>query len=407
MHNRRFGAPVARLSLIAALSGSLVLAGSPVAVFADPATDLAEATSQLEEIGREYQALQQDLLEATATVEETKGKIDETQLQLQEAQSILASNISSDYKTGGGKLIQVLLGATDFNDLISRVFYLDKVTDAQADAIESVRTLKSELESQQAEQEKNLADTQAKVQQQATNQQAAQQLVNSLSEEVRAQVEAEAETNEAVASGIQSAQNASTSSTSQTITGNVSNPVENPLPEDNTTSQPSAPSTGNNDSSSNNNSSSNNSGNNANSGSNTPAEDTNTSSGGGSSSSGGTSTVSSPIAYALAMEGQPYVYGGESLAEGGFDCSGLVYYAYRCIGITLPRSSSAQMSYVKNNGRWTTSVSELQYGDLVFFPGHVAFYVGNGTVFGARTFGTPAGYNSIYDFGSFLGGGQI
>ena len=88
------------------------------------------------------------------------------------------------------------------------------------------------------------------------------------------------------------------------------------------------------------------------------------------------------------------MWGGDSLAKGGFDCSGLVYYAYQCVGLTLPRIASAQRTYCMNNGRYTTNPSEFQYGDLVFYNGHVAFYVGNNTVFGAQTFGTPAGYGT-------------
>lgn len=108
------------------------------------------------------------------------------------------------------------------------------------------------------------------------------------------------------------------------------------------------------------------------------------------------------------MEGQPYVYGGESLAEGGFDCSGLVYYAYQCIGVTVPRGSTSQMNALRNGGgKWTTSISELEYGDLVFYPGHVAFYVGNGMVFGAQTYGSPAGYGQLSWYGTFLGGGRF
>ena len=106
------------------------------------------------------------------------------------------------------------------------------------------------------------------------------------------------------------------------------------------------------------------------------------------------------------MEGQPYVWGGDSLADGGFDCSGLVVYAYSCIGVSLPHNSGSLMNYCKNYGYFTTDISRLQYGDLVFWSGHVAFYVGNGMVFGATTFGQPAGYGQISWYGTPLGGGR-
>lgn len=61
---------------------------------------------------------------------------------------------------------------------------------------------------------------------------------------------------------------------------------------------------------------------------------------------------------AASFVGHPYVWGAS--APGGFDCSGLVYYAYGQLGVNLNRTSQAQYS----NGY---SVSNLQAGDLVFF----------------------------------------
>jgi cell wall-associated NlpC family hydrolase len=92
--------------------------------------------------------------------------------------------------------------------------------------------------------------------------------------------------------------------------------------------------------------------------------------------------------------GQPYVSGGESRAEGGFDCSGLTYYAWKQAGVALPRSSSAQYS-------WSTKIkkADLQPGDFVFYSSsrsasnitHVALYAGNGKIIQARKPGVPAG----------------
>src|SRR4051812_31947940 len=47
------------------------------------------------------------------------------------------------------------------------------------------------------------------------------------------------------------------------------------------------------------------------------------------------------VAAAAAQVGWPYVWGGESRAEGGFDCSGLVDYAFTAGGASLPRRPTA------------------------------------------------------------------
>jgi peptidoglycan DL-endopeptidase CwlO len=79
------------------------------------------------------------------------------------------------------------------------------------------------------------------------------------------------------------------------------------------------------------------------------------------------------VGVALSFVGVPYVWAGAS--PSGFDCSGLVMYAYAQVGVSLPHSSYAM---------WNMGVSvpedQLQPGDLVFFNGlgHVGLYVGGG-----------------------------
>jgi cell wall-associated NlpC family hydrolase len=77
---------------------------------------------------------------------------------------------------------------------------------------------------------------------------------------------------------------------------------------------------------------------------------------------------------ALQAVGIPYRWGGSS-PGGGFDCSGLVYWAYGQLGIALPHSSYAQYDL----GR-PVPLSQLAPGDLLFFAGlgHVGLYIGGG-----------------------------
>ena len=93
----------------------------------------------------------------------------------------------------------------------------------------------------------------------------------------------------------------------------------------------------------------------------------------------------SAVASAMSKLGKPYVYG--ATGPNAFDCSGLVGWAYKQIGVSLPRTSAAQ-------SRVGTPVakSDLRPGDLVFFyspVSHVAIYIGNGKVVHASTSGQP------------------
>ncbi|MEU3410069.1 NlpC/P60 family protein [Streptomyces sp. NPDC006658] len=91
------------------------------------------------------------------------------------------------------------------------------------------------------------------------------------------------------------------------------------------------------------------------------------------------------VAYAYGKLGSPYVWG--ATGPNAFDCSGLVQAAYRAAGLSLPRTSYAQI----NAGR-RVSRSELRPGDLVFFyPGisHVGIYVGGGRMIHAPNPSAP------------------
>lgn len=96
----------------------------------------------------------------------------------------------------------------------------------------------------------------------------------------------------------------------------------------------------------------------------------------------------------LTQIGKPYVWG--ATGPDGFDCSGLVVWAYKQVGKTLPRSSQAQAS-----GGTPIDQKDLQPGDVVlFYPdaSHVGLYAGNGNVLHASTFGVPVKVQSMASF---------
>lgn len=85
------------------------------------------------------------------------------------------------------------------------------------------------------------------------------------------------------------------------------------------------------------------------------------------------------VAYAQQFVGNPYVWGGNSLTN-GVDCSGFVHLVYAHFGISTPRYSQA----FKSVGQ-PVAYQNIQAGDVVVYPGHVAIYIGNGCIVEAQS----------------------
>ncbi|KDN86393.1 C40 family peptidase [Kitasatospora cheerisanensis] len=97
------------------------------------------------------------------------------------------------------------------------------------------------------------------------------------------------------------------------------------------------------------------------------------------------------LAAAVSKIGSPYVYG--STGPGTFDCSGLMYWAWRQAGVTLPRTSQEQASAGRR-----VSLAEARPGDLVIFfkdRHHVGMYAGGGVVVHAPHPGARVRYESV------------
>lgn len=77
--------------------------------------------------------------------------------------------------------------------------------------------------------------------------------------------------------------------------------------------------------------------------------------------------------------GTPYVWGGESMSEGGMDCSGFVYNALKDAGYDVGRTTA--QGY-RSQGS-TVKKSDMQPGDLIFYgkngeASHIGIYIGDG-----------------------------
>ncbi|KZU50218.1 NlpC/P60 family protein [Lactiplantibacillus plantarum] len=127
---------------------------------------------------------------------------------------------------------------------------------------------------------------------------------------------------------------------------------------------------------------------------------------GGVSDSLDSGTSSSTLVNAMEKYGSTnkYVYGAEG--PSAFDCSGLVEYTLKKLGISFPRTSGEQYKASKH-------VSDPKPGDLVFFgPGgsdHVGVYTGNGEFYSAENEKDGMGISKVHGggYGSFAGYGRV
>ena len=90
--------------------------------------------------------------------------------------------------------------------------------------------------------------------------------------------------------------------------------------------------------------------------------------------------VTTALKAALDVMGTPYQWGGTT--DNGFDCSGLIQYAYARAGIGVPRRSADQARSGRSVG---VALADLAPGDILAFSGsrndtitHVGLYLGDG-----------------------------
>jgi cell wall-associated NlpC family hydrolase len=130
----------------------------------------------------------------------------------------------------------------------------------------------------------------------------------------------------------------------------------------------------------------------------------------GATALGESSAQAGAVNAALGLLGTPYVWGGES--KSGFDCSGLVQFAFDTVGVHLPRVAQDQY----DAGPLVQPGSPVVPGDLVFFGSspttveHVGMFVGDGLMVDAPHTGAFVRFDRVEDFAPIVGitspGGQ-
>jgi cell wall-associated NlpC family hydrolase len=120
---------------------------------------------------------------------------------------------------------------------------------------------------------------------------------------------------------------------------------------------------------------------------------------------GGVAGIAAVVAAAGAQLGWPYLWGGESRAEGGFDCSGLIDYALAAAGFPVGRPTAAGLQSLAQ----PVPLPSVQAGDLVFvgFPAHhVGLVVRPGLAIEAPHRGAVVHYEALAD-GGWTSAGRI
>ena len=326
--------------------------------YADTQSDYDENNRQLDNLKKEQAALSSELGELNSQLEtfsDTLNLITERMASKQQEIDILNQDISDMenekhkqyeamklrikfmYEEGDTSVLETLVSAKDFSDLVNKAEYVQNVHSYDRKMLEEyvatkqqVQDLKSTLETEMD----NLENMQAEFESDKENLDATlaskQDELGSLDEQLQAAAEKAAEEQRRQ----EEAQQANN----------------------------------NNNSSNNNNSNKKPSG----------------GGGGGSNPSyegqGNTAVAQKIVQAAYSQLGVPYVWGGTQPGV-GLDCSGLVQYCHAVAGISLPHYSESQYA----GGR---KVSSPEPGDICWKPGHVGIYIGGGMMIEAQQTGT-------------------
>lgn len=312
--------------------------------------------ADLETAGENYYAALDEQESAQRSMEEQQVKIDETTEEIEGLQDRLSTRARSMYRSGSTTFIDFLLGASSFAEFTQNWELLNQINANDADLVDQTKAAREQLQAAKdefARQEQIAAQKAAECKQihdeVQVKVQNATDLMNSLDEEARALLEQE-QAAAAAAAAAQAQAEAAAAAAGGNGGGNQGG--------------------GSND------------GGNQGGGNQGGGNDGGNQGGGG--NSGGGSTIvypsgggfagdnSAAYSYACSRIGCPYVWGAEG--PDSFDCSGLVTWAYRQLGIELPHQSEAQMARATR----VVSVSEARPGDVLWRYGHVGIAGGYG-----------------------------
>jgi peptidoglycan DL-endopeptidase CwlO len=326
----------ARLLLIG-LAATLVVASPSIAAPSSVSSKQAEARdvmaqiqgldANLERAVDAYNLANDKLAKIESDLRTNKAELKLARTNLKHAQRQLNAHVVAMYTSGNQDTgLEVLLGATSMDDLMSRLDTVNRVSDQTADVLRQVKVFRAKVKEEHArlqtahvQQGKLVAERSAEKASIEGQLASRQQLLSSIKSQI-VQIQAAEQARQAQLAAQARARLASTGATvlnasAGAVTSPQPAPVYAPPP----------------------------------------------------------SKYGGVVGIAMQYLGTPYVYGGAS--PSGFDCSGFVMYVFNQIGVSLPHNAAAQYGY-----GMPVSRDQLQAGDLVFFNGlgHVGIYIGGG-----------------------------
>jgi peptidoglycan DL-endopeptidase CwlO len=307
----------------------------------------------IDQLSEEMSAAAEDYDTAQQQLEDTQSAIKKTQKQLTQStgdlatlQERLSQRVVEIYKSGDLSMLNVLLEASSFSDLIGRYEQLQRLSDQDAQLLEQVSDYKAQMAQQKTQLDSEKAQEQASVKKTASAKakvtaQLAKQKKALKGKEVQiAQLKAAEQARQAAL--VAAAKKAAADEIARARAAAAA--------------------------------AKNNKGNKG-----TTATTDGGGGGGGPAPGYDSDKAARVVQIAMQYVGVPYVWGGSS--PSGFDCSGLCRYAYAKVGVSLPHSSAMMYNYGV-----AVSRSELKPGDLVFYYSpihHVGMYIGGGQMVNA------------------------